>query len=81
MGLQSDVVRLGEGPTGSGMGFKLNPVISRSCKQCWGSVWGYNVVGGWGRRCRVCWVVVAARVPRQSIDRPDSGASSGTLAW
>lgn len=78
MGLQSDMDSLGEGRTGSGVGFKLNPVISRSCKQCWSSVWGYNVVGGevqgvlGGCCCR--------RVPRQPIDRPDSGVSSGTLA-
>lgn len=79
MGLQSDIDSLGAGRAGNGLGFKLNPVISRSCKQCWSSVWGYNVVGGeevqgvlGGGCCR--------RVPRQSIDRPDSGASSGTLA-
>lgn len=58
MGLQSDIDSLGAGRAGSGLGFKLNPVISRSCKQCWSSVWGYNVGGGW--KCRVCWVVVAA---------------------
>lgn len=59
MGLQSDIDSLDAGRTGSGLGFQLNPVISRSCKQCWSTVWGYNVVGGRGR-CRVCWVVVAA---------------------
>ena len=78
MGLQSDIDSLGAGRARSGLGFKLNPVISRSCKQCWSSVWGYNVGGGevqgvlGGGCCR--------GVPRQSIDRPDSGASSGTLA-
>jgi len=44
-GLQSDIDSLGAGRTRSGLGFKLNPVISRSCKQCWSSVWGYNVGG------------------------------------
>ena len=79
MGLQSDMDSLGEGRAGSGLGFKLNPVISRSCKQCWSSVWGYNVVGGGGGQ-GVLGGGCCRRVPRWSIDRPDSGASSGTLA-